>query len=274
MEALTEEKAQEKTETRKHSSLYGKSLPRFEVARGYEEYANSDHRMKPRKQEAAAVKQDPKPLSFEEQVDKCLCSVGNQQCLRELLLRLLGYCAEQRTRAQAEDFVANCDEYVYSHVIQSPTTIVSIMVKNCGLEQTDVDAEGKPVTDELRADLTADELDDLIIDTLFETTAAGKAVLDMLQPAKRFEAQLNKNRGRIDTFYAILDYCAQEPRKFPQIKEFYTQHDEFEKSTALDSQQLACDFYVDKLEAAGMLVWKGQWEVTQAGKEALAAREA
>lgn len=259
--------------TRKHSSLYGKSLPRFEVSRGYEDYARSDHRMKPRpaaQQDAAATSAAP---SLEEQMDAVLRAVGNQRALQEVLYKLLLFCQEQRTQEEAEAFIAQSDEFRFSHIIQSPTSIVRIMVKNHGLTATQVDAQGEPVTQERREGLSADELDDLICGTLLKTTQAGVNVAQMISPAKRFEAQLGRNRGRTATFYAILEFCAQEPRKFPQIKEFYTQHDEFSKSTAMDSQQLACDFYVDKLECAGMLVWRGQWEVTQAGRDALAARE-
>ncbi len=274
-----------KGRARKHSSLYDKSLPRFEVSRGYEDYARSDHRMKPRpavQQDDAAsgaaasnsVKSEAGELSLEEQMDAVLRAVGNQRALQEVLYKLMLFCQEQRTQQEAEDFIAHSDEFVYSHIIQSPTSIVGIMVKNHGLSSTQVDAQGEPVTQERSEGLSADELDDLICGTLLKTTPAGVAVTQMISPAKRFEAQLGRNRGRTATFYAILEFCAQEPRKFPQIKEFYTQHDEFSKSTAMDSQQLACDFYVDKLECAGMLVWRGQWEVTQAGRDALAAREA
>lgn len=265
---------------RKHSSLYGKSLPRFEVSRGYEDYARSDHRMKPRPaaQQDAAASSAAAPIaaapSLEEQMDAVLRAVGNQRALQEVLYKLLLFCQEQRTQEEAEAFIAQSDEFRFSHIIQSPTSIVRIMVKNHGLSSTQVDAQGEPVTQECRAGLSADELDDLICGTLLKTTQAGVNVAQMISPAKRFEAQLGRNRGRTATFYAILEFCAQEPRKFPQIKEFYTQHDEFSKSTSMDSQQLACDFYVDKLECAGMLVWRGQWEVTQAGRDALAAREA
>lgn len=263
-----------------HSSLYGKRLPKFEANRSYEDYAKNDQRLQVRTkspdaasaagESASRTAAATAELTLEEQTDKCLAAVGSQRSLREILYKLLVFCEQLRTYADAEQFLLEADEYVYSHVIQSPAALIQILVGNCGLIKTPLDESGLPVSAELLATLDADEADDIVAGYTLETTEAGRAVAALLDPAKRLAATLARNRGRTDTFTAILRFCHKAPRKFPEIKAFYDEHAEFDKSCAVDSQELACDYYVDKLEAAGMLVWRGRWEVTEAGEQALA----
>ena len=257
-----------------HSSLYGKRLPKFEANASYEDYAKGDQRIKPRTVECAQHASDASEMTLEEKTSKCLEAVGSQNSLREILYKLLAFCMQERSFAQAEAFLQECDEYVYSHIIQSPAALIQIMVGNCGLEKTALDDAGQVISAELLAELDQDEADDLVCSWSLKTTEAGALVVEMLDPAKRFKAQLARNRGRIETFTAILDFCAQSARTFPEIKAFYDEHDEFDKSTAVDAQALAPDFYVDKLEKAGMLVWRGRWELTSAGEDALAQLKA
>lgn len=257
----------ERADQQHHSSLYNKRLPKFEASRDYESFAKEEQRVRPRKQAAAAAKRE---LTLEQKIDKCLESVGSQNSLREIFYKILAFCQEERPYEQVERFIQESDEYVYSHIIQSPVALIEVMVRSFGLVKTAFDSNGNAVDQKLLASLTPDEADDIVCSSTLKTSEAGYAVIEALAPSKRFEAQLARNRGRIETFIAILGFCAQEPRKFPVIKAFYDAHDEFEKDTAVDSQALACDFYVDKLEKAGMLVWRGQWEVTDEGRQMLA----
>lgn len=256
-----------RTDQQHHSSLYNRRLPKFEASRDYESYAREEQRIRPHRQTAAAAKRE---LSLEQKTDKCLETVGSQNSLREIFYKLLVFCSEKRPYGEVERFIQESDEYVYSHIIQSPVALIEVLVRSFGLVKTALDSEGNPVSTDLLAELDPDEADDIVCGYTLTTSEAGNAVADALAPRKRFKAQLARNRGRIETFIAILDFCAQEPRKFPVIKAFYDAHDEFEKDTAVDSQALACDFYVDKLEKAAMLVWRGQWEVTSEGRQMLA----
>lgn len=276
--AMTADEREARTQSAHHSSLYKKRLPKFEASSSYEDYARNDQRIKPREDESASTAASagksadaqPQETTLEAQTSKCLEAVGAQNSLREILYKLLAFCTAERSYAEAESFLQSCDEYIYSHIIQSPASLIQIMVGNCGIEKTALDASGKALNPDLLATLDADEADDLTCGYALKTTEAGAAVVAMLDPAKRFAAQLARNRGRIETFNAILDFCAQSPRKFPAIKSFYDEHDEFDKDTAVDAQALAADFYVDKLEKAGMLVWRGQWGPTSAGRDYLA----
>ena len=261
-------------EEARHSSLYSKRLPKFEAPRSYEEYAQSDLRM-------AAAPAKPQPATsaeperdLEAQIDDVLRCIAAQNSLREILYKMLVFCEEQRSYEELEGFVLGSDEYVHSHILQSPDALMTMLVKHHGLAKDPADAEGSRIDPNLLDSLDADDADDLVATYLFTATEAGKAAANLISPDARLRAQLAQDPRRTDTFFAILGFCAQSPRTFPDIKDYYQSHDEFSKETAVDSQQLAADFYVDKLEHAGMLVWKGRWEVTEAGRRALAAHGA
>ena len=258
----------------KHSSLYGKRLPKFEAPRSYEEYAQSDLRMTAaaaRSQMAASTEAE---LNLEAQVDDVLRCIAAQNSLREILYKMLVFCEGQRSYEELESFVLASDEYVHSHILQSPDALMTMLVRHHGLAKDAADADGNRIDPELLASLDEDAADDLVATYLLTATEAGKTAAALISPEARLNAQLAQDPRRVETFLAILGFCAQRSRTFPEIKDYYQSHDEFSKETAVDSQQLAADFYVDKLEHAGMLVWKGRWEVTEAGRLALAAHGA
>ena len=257
-----------------HSSLYAKRLPKFEAPRSYEEYARSDLRMAT--VAAAAPKQatTEEELGREAQIDDVLRCIAAQNSLREILYKMIVFCEEQRTYEEVERFVLASDECVHSHILQSPDALMTMLVKHHALTKTPADIDGNGIDADRLDPLDEDAVDDLVVTHLFDTTEAGKAAVALISPEARLRAQLAQDPRRTDTFFAILGFCEQHPRTFPEIKDYYQSHDEFSKETAVDSQQLAADFYVDKLEHAGMIVWKGRWEVTEAGRQALAAHGA
>ena len=257
-----------------HSSLYNKRLPKFEAPRSYEEYAQSDSRMAPVAAKPQAGVSTEAELGLEAQVDDVLRCIAAQNSLREILYKMLVFCEGQRSYEELERFVLESDEYVYSHILQSPDALMTMLVKHHGLAKDAADVDGKRIDADQLAVLDEDAADDLVATYLFVATEAGRAAASLISPEARLNAQLAHDPRRVDTFYAILGFCAQSTRTFPEIKDYYESHDEFSKETAVDAQQLAADFYVDKLEHAGMLVWKGHWEVTEAGRRALAAHGA
>ena len=257
-----------------HSSLYNKRLPKFEAPRSYEEYAQSDSRMTSVDTKPQTVVSTEGELDLEAQVDDVLRCIAAQNSLREILYKMIVFCEEQRFYGELESFILASDEYVHSHILQSPDALMTMLVRHHGLTKDPVDADGNRIDADVLASLGEDAADDLVATYQFAATEAGKTATNLISPEARLNALLAQDPRRVDTFFAILGFCAQHTRTFPEIKDYYQSHDEFSKETAVDSQQLAADFYVDKLEHAGMLVWKGHWEVTEAGRLALAARGA
>ncbi len=93
----------------------------------------------------------------------------------------------------------------------------------------------------------------------------------LLVPERRIEAQLSLRPHRRDTYFAVLDFCMQ-PRKFRKSRRFSRTLPACRK-TSWPIIWLSPDFYVDKLDKAGALVWRGAWVATDAGKRMLQAHK-
>ena len=94
----------------------------------------------------------------------------------------------------------------------------------------------------------------------------------LLAPERRIEAQLSLRPHRRDTYFAVLDFCT-TPRKFPEIEAFFKATPGLSQDIVADHHKLSPDFYVDKLDKAGALVWRGAWVATDAGKQMLEAHK-
>lgn len=217
--------------------------------------------------ENAAEGQAP---TMEEQVDAVVTCVCSQSALREVLYKTLVHCVEPRDFSEAEDFIAAQDEFVHSHIIQTPFTLVQMLVRAGGLEQTPLDEAGDPIDDARFDGLTDDEADDLVATYRLSTTEAGRQAAELLSPDRRLQAQIWQKPHRAETFYAVLDFC-RTPRKFPEIQEYFKSNPGLVLDKVQANHTLSPDFYVDRLEKAGGLVWRGEWVTTEAGVRALAA---
>ena len=252
-------------------------FPAFEVPGDYEaalfqQESNQDTQAQ---EELDASSAQPEPQDKEQlleaQLDALLTLIGAQGILREVLYKTLAHCLEPRDAVELERFVAEQDEYRYQHVLQTPYAAIRMLVDAKGLAETPVDAAGHSIDPARRATLTEDELDDLTAHTLLATTEAGAAAVRLLDPARRIAAQLAKKPHRRATYCAVLAYCAEEPRTLPQIQELFKTNTDLVLDHVTAHHTLAPDYYVDRLEKAGALTWRGAWAITEAGRQALAA---
>lgn len=156
--------------------------------------------------------------------------------------------------------------------MQTPFAMIQMLVDAGGLAQTPLDSEGSPIADKQLANLSEDEADDLISTYRIQTTDAGVETVRLLAPERRIEAQLSLRPHRRDTYFAVLDFCMQ-PRKFPEIEALFKNVPGLSQDIVADHHKLSPDFYVDKLDKAGALVWRGAWVATDAGKRMLQAHK-
>lgn len=254
-------------------------FPAFEAPSSYEAYAAGDFEgvytnaaaSEPDtdcpKNGESTVK-DPSD-GLEERVDAVVTCVCSQNALREVLYKILVHCATAREFSEVEDFAAAQDEFVYSHIIQTPFTLVQMLLRAGGLEQTPLDEAGNPIEESRLEGLSDDEVDDLIATYRLSTTEAGVRAAELLSPEKRLQSQIWQKPHRAETFCKVLGFC-RTPRKFPEIQDYFKS----EPGLVLDKVQanhtLSPDFYVDRLEKAGGLVWRGAWVTTEAGVRVLA----
>ena len=194
-----------------------------------------------------------------------------QNPLREVLYKLLVHCPEQRSFCEVEEFVAKQDECVYSHVEQTPHALIFMLVDAGGLERISLDAQGNALDEAYLATLSEDEADDLVDSYALITTEAGRAAAALLNPARRLRARLAEHPHRTETYHKLLSLCAQSPQTLPQIEQFFKDTPGLALDQVTSYHTLSPDYYVDRLEKCGVIVWRGAWCATQAGVEALAA---
>ena len=285
-------------------NIKNKPLPKFEVPSSYEKYAEGGYLMdvrepeddsfgerKPTVSSAAGIAADasadpaaiaqgapaaeyelPDEPTFTDRVNAVVTCVGSQNALREALYKTLAFCQQPHDFTEVEDFIAATDEFVYSHIMQTPFTMIQMLIDAGGLVQTPLDAQGNPITSEQLAGLDPDAADDLVETYRIEITDAGAETVRLLAPERRIEAQLSLRPHRRDTYFAVLDFCTQ-PRKFPEIQEFFKTTPGLSQDIVADHHKLSPDFYVDKFDKAGALVWRGAWVATDAGKQMLEAHK-
>ena len=259
------------------SALLRKKLPKFEVSANGAEYLKEQQtalaRDTPedieRRRALAAPKVGPKS-PFEEQVDAVITCVGSQNSLREILFKILSFCTDERDFAEVEAFARQTPEFRFGHLLQSPYELIHMLIEARGLDGIALDEEGAPLEGAAYEGFTAKDLQHAAAAYRVRTTEAGEEATAVLAPARRYEALELAHPHRRDTYRRFMEFC-RDPRSLPEIQAFYDAHDELAHDTVQIHHTLAADFYVDKLEKAGMLVWIGAWTLTDEGKQVLAS---
>ena len=135
-----------------HSKLLKKKLPKFEAPRDYASYAARTPEDEAAEVDAGAVFEaaareemalrDKKDRTDAEALDAVLSCIGAQNSLREILFKVLVYCEEERLFEDVERYIAESDETVYSHIIQTPFSLIQMLEHCDGLLEKGFDAEG------------------------------------------------------------------------------------------------------------------------------------
>ena len=196
-------------------------------------------------------------------------------CLRETL--------EERPFREAEEALAGSRAMALT--TQTPHALYAMLLK-CGAveaievpEESDVDANGS-LSDGAKAPEVVDaadggedvgardplddpcsDLPDQPVDYLLRTTEIGRAVLDELEPAKRFSELLAAEPdGYGDAYGRVLALCETGASK-AAIEEALAGH------PALSfPKQIYPGYFISKLETVDGISWDGAWRTTEAGQ--------
>lgn len=221
----------------------------------------------------AKAEVEPMPEALEARVDAVMAAVRKQSLHREILYKTLTFCRERRELPDIEHEIATYPEFKYA--TQDQYHLITVLAEAGGLERFELDEEGGVVTDERKAGLSEDEIDDLVATYAYAATDAGNAVVERLDPQRRVRELLAAMPERGDAFATILEFCA-ESRTYKEIevqfidssgeddedlfgiKSVYDQEDSVHPSTL-----------VSYLEGAGALVWSDGWLRTDEGSAML-----
>ena len=253
-----------------------RKFPKFEVSRDFAAFAQgtsqyADELFEDASARDTALKDEgAEPVSsFEQTADEILTCIGTQGELREILYKILLFCRTSHRFCDVENYISGLDEVVYGHILQTPYSCIAILVHAGGLAKIALNALEEDVLSADLAGLTDDEIDDLIEDWRLETTEAGLYVTELLNPVRRLAAQLAVKPHRKSTYLRILEFCAEEPRSLDDIKQLFLQDNSLVLDYVTAHQKLSPDYYVDRLEKAGSLIWKGAWATTPEGLDFL-----
>ena len=207
-------------------------------------------------------------IAFSRQVARLTEAVARQSLHREIFYKTLVFCTESRPLAEIEQQIASYPEF--KHAANNPYHFVQVLENAGGLERFELDEEGEVVGPERKEGLTEDEVDDLVAGYAFMTTAVGLAVVEQHTPRARIIELLNLVPERADTYIELLDFCSEEPRTYSEISQLLKGRPALVRMVDGEPQTMQPSVFVDKLEAAGGMVWRDGWVLTDEGRAYLA----
>lgn len=151
---------------------------------------------------------------------------------------------------------------------QPPYFLIEWLVKAEALDFIEVDDAGQPVTDERRVGKTEDEIDDMIADMLIKITAVGREALKVFSPLQRLQDLLDEIPERLDTYTEVLRFVT-EKRAFGEIDQLLQGRPILMSGRQSTDNPMQPSVFVDKLAAAGGIIYDDGWIVTPEGKEML-----
>ena len=210
---------------------------------------------------AQTVDEPTEEPTFEERVTRVRKTLHSRGSFTEIMRKTLVFCETRRSIEDVEQEMATYPEFRY--VDQSQRNIVAHLFE--------LDQDGNEVTPEMTEGLSEDEADELVCSYALQTTDAGKAAANELEPKKRLNALLDSIAARGGAYLDLLEFC-REPRTYQAVADAMKAKGLGLKSTnALSSLPVYPSALLAKLESTGGLVWDEGWKLTSAGAAALKA---
>jgi hypothetical protein len=202
----------------------------------------------------------------EDPVDRVIAAVTKQPLHREIHYRTLGFCRERRPLNEVEEEIATCPEFKCA--TQNPYRLISFLADAGGLDRLELDDDGRIVTEERKAGLSDDEIDDLVAGYAYVTTGAGAAAFDELDPRKRISELLGAMSEHTDTLAEVLEFC-ETSRTYKEIEDLLESSGLDWSGAESDETAVHPSFFVSTLERVGALAWNDGWLATDEGRAML-----
>jgi hypothetical protein len=206
-------------------------------------------------------------LSFAQRVDKACALLLQNPINRPICYRILRICEPERVLLNdLEERIQQQPEF--AGVVQPPFFLIQWLVDVEALNVFDLDEDGNDVSPEQLEGLTADEIDDLIVNSAFQTSEIGREVLVEFSPQSRLINVLNIIPERYDTYVEVLEFLT-EKRSLAAIDQLLRGRDVLMSGRKPGEGPMHPSVFVDKLADAGGIIFNGGWQITPEGKELL-----
>lgn len=193
--------------------------------------------------------------------------ITRQPLNRELMMRILAFCVEERTIADIDRFAAGFPEA--SRATENPAYMAKSLAREDGLSIIERAADGHEVTSEEKEGLTEDEIDDLVVLVGYRTTDIGCEIIAEHNPLTRLTDLMGTRPDRADTFDELLRFIAEKPRSYDDVKSLLSGRPVLETVINGRIEVVQPSVFIDKLERAGVLVWDKGWKLTEEGRSYL-----
>ena len=186
---------------------------------------------------------------------------------RPVLYAILRACSEEVWQLEElEVYIQSLAEF--KKATQPPFILIQWLKDAKLLDSWGIDHYGADITPERCEGLTPDEIEDLAASTAFKASPTGLLILDEFNPQDRLMHLLNISPARYDTYLEVLEFLQQE-RPFTELDRLLRGKSVLMDGRAQDEGPMQPSVFVDKLAAAGGIVFREGWIITQEGKELL-----
>jgi len=186
---------------------------------------------------------------------------------RPILYAILKACSEEAW--QLEELEVHIQSLAeFKKATQPPFVLIQWLSDADLLDSWGVDLYGEDITPERCEGLTQDEIEDLSASTAFKTSATGLVILEEFSPKDRLMELLNNSPARYDTYLEVLEFLLEE-RPFTELDKLLRGKSVLMDGRAEGEGPMQPSVFVDKLAAAGGIVYREGWIITQEGKELL-----
>lgn len=217
-------------------------------------------------EEAGAQVEHTEEGSFDARMGRVMAAVMKQPLHREILHKTLGFCRERRALTDVEQEIATYPEFKFAG--QNQYRLISFLADAGGLDRLELDDDGEIVTEEMKAGLSEDEIDDLVASYAYVTTDAGAAVFEELNPRRRMIELLETQPEYVDTFAEVLEFC-KSSRTYKEIADLLEDSGIHWSRTESDEAAVHPSYFVSNLERVGGIVWKDGWLLSDEGRAIL-----
>ena len=186
---------------------------------------------------------------------------------REVMYLTLAACNEERLERDLEEEMATFPQF--ASCTQNQYRLIATLVKARGLRRIERNQDGDEIFPEEKEGLTEDQIDDLVYSISYESTDLGKDFVRLHNPKARLIELLGLKPERSQTYVDVLEFVAQQPRSYDEIKELLRDSPALEVLINDHYVVMQPSVFVDKLERNGALVWNNGWALTKEGEEFL-----
>ncbi len=175
------------------------------------------------------------PADVDAAVSKILARIKAEPSYRNILHRLLAFCVTPCSAGQMREKLLSFPEMATA--LHSPEAVAAWMIADGGIEAISPDEE----------------------DTLWQTTEAGRKVVEQHGASARLMQLLANEPHYLEIYKQVLAFC-QTPRTMGEIDHL------LQDNPALENPKVYASYFIDRLEAAGGLEWEGKWRTSEAAK--------